>query len=107
MLTIRLPILSKNIIHYDVRWASRPVDLLLSLRLLRDSGAQYFELQCIYIYIPINDMEMTYLNLWITVIKSLHISVIIYMFNNFSVYEYNLNYTIIPMIFVYHYPVIW
>jgi len=28
MLTIRLPILSKNIIHYDVRWASRPVGLL-------------------------------------------------------------------------------
>jgi len=28
MLTIRLPIFSKNIIHYDVRWASRPVGLL-------------------------------------------------------------------------------
>jgi len=28
MLTIRLPILSKNIIHYDVRWASRPMGLL-------------------------------------------------------------------------------
>jgi len=28
LLTIRLPILSKNIIHYDVRWASRPVGLL-------------------------------------------------------------------------------
>jgi len=27
-LTIRLPILSKNIIHYDVRCASRPVGLL-------------------------------------------------------------------------------
>jgi len=23
LLTIRLPILSKNIVHYDVRWASR------------------------------------------------------------------------------------
>jgi len=31
MLTIRLPILlSKNIIHYDVRWASRPVGLLFN-----------------------------------------------------------------------------
>jgi len=29
MLTIRLPILSKNIIHYYIRWASRPVGLLL------------------------------------------------------------------------------
>jgi len=29
MLTVRLPILSKNIIHYDVRSASRPVGLLL------------------------------------------------------------------------------
>jgi len=29
MLTKRWPILSKNIIHYDVRWASRPVGLLL------------------------------------------------------------------------------
>jgi len=29
MLTTRLPILSKNIIHYDVRWASRSVGLLL------------------------------------------------------------------------------
>jgi len=31
MLTIKLLILSKNIIHYDVRWASRPVGLLLSV----------------------------------------------------------------------------
>jgi len=29
MVTIRLPILSKNIIHYYVRWASRAVGLLL------------------------------------------------------------------------------
>jgi len=31
MLTIRLPILSKNIIHYDVRWASWPVGLLFPI----------------------------------------------------------------------------
>jgi len=33
MLTRRLPILSKNIIHYDVRWASRPVCLLFKKHL--------------------------------------------------------------------------
>jgi len=31
MITIRLPILSKNFIQYDVRWASRPVGLLFIL----------------------------------------------------------------------------
>jgi len=31
MLTIRLPILSKTIIHYDDRWMFRPVGLLLPL----------------------------------------------------------------------------
>jgi len=34
MLTIRLPILSKNIIYYDVRWASRPVGLLFNIKSL-------------------------------------------------------------------------